>query len=152
MSAAVSGTPAQETDPITFVADTASAVVSAIALSKKQAVADGMDSITYTATVTDAQGNVIDGATVHWSADNSNAKLSATQTTSSADGKSQITVTAQKAGTVVVSAGTSSSTLKQADSATFTADINTASVSSLTSDRQSALANGVDEIASVPPW
>lgn len=147
VSAAVSGTPAQETDPITFVADTASAVVSAIALSKKQAVADGMDSITYTATVTDAQGNVIDGATVHWSADNSNAKLSATQTTSSADGKSQITVTAQKAGTVVVSAGTSSSTLKQADSATFTADINTASVSSLTSDRQSALANGVDEIA-----
>lgn len=142
----MSGTPAQETDPITFVADTASEVVSAIALSKKQAVADGMDSITYTATVTDAQGNVIDGATVHWSADNSNAKLSATQTTSSADGKSQITVTAQKAGTVVVSAGTSSSTLKQADSATFTADINTASVSSLTSDRQSALANGVDEI------
>lgn len=56
-------------------------------------------------------------------------------------------MTAQKAGTVVVSAGTSSSTLKQADSATFTADINTASVSSLTSDRQSALANGVDEIA-----
>lgn len=128
------------------MADTTSEVVSAIALSKKQAVADGMDSITYTATVTDAQGNVIDGATVHWSADNSNAKLSATQTTSSADGKSQITVTAQKAGTVVVSAGTSSSTLKQADSATFTADINTASVSSLTSDRQSALANGVDGI------
>lgn len=109
-------------------------------------MANGTDSITYTATVTDAQGNAVSGATVSWSADNGDAKLSATQTTSGTDGTSQITVTSVKSGGVVVSAQTSEATAKQADSVTFVADPSTAQVSSMTSDKTSALANGTDAI------
>lgn len=146
VSAEVKGTSPQETDPIAFVADVSTQTVSEITLSKQKAVANGSDSITYEATVTDAQGNTVAGATVNWSADNSDAKLSAAQTTSDSRGVSQITVTSLKAGAVIVSAGTSSTAMKQAESATFTADSSSATVTSLTSDRQSALANGTDGI------
>lgn len=146
VSAEVKGTSPQETDPIAFVADASTQTVSEITLSKQKAVANGSDSITYEATVTDAQGNTVEGATVNWSADNSDVKLSAAQTTSDSRGVSQITVTSLKAGTVVVSAGTSSTAMKQAGSAAFTADSSSATVTTLTSDRQSALANGTDGI------
>ncbi|UKJ22798.1 Ig-like domain-containing protein [Enterobacter mori] len=146
VSAEVKGTSPQETDPIAFVADASTQTVSEITLSKQKAVANGSDSITYEATVTDAQGNTVEGATVNWSADNSDAKLSAAQTTSDSRGVSQITVTSLKAGTVVVSAGTSSTAMKLAGSAAFTADSSSAMVTTLTSDRQSALANGTDSI------
>ena len=146
VSAEVKGTPAQETDPITFVADTASQRVSTITFSKDQALANGTDSITYTATVTDAQGNVIDGAVVSWSADSSDAKLSASQTTSAGDGTAQITVTSKKAGVVVVTAQTPESVTRQADKVTFIADASTAQVQSITSDKTTALATGADAI------
>lgn len=146
VSAEVKGTPAQETDPITFVADTASQRVSTLTRSKDQALANGTDSITYTATVTDAQGNVIDGAAVSWSADSSDAKLSASQTTSSGDGTSQITVTSKKAGNVVIAAQTSESVARQAEKVTFIADASTAQVQSITSDKTAALATGADAI------
>ncbi|MGX5012004.1 Ig-like domain-containing protein [Enterobacter asburiae] len=146
VSAEVKGTPAQETDPITFVADTASQRVSTITLSKNQALANGTDSITYTATVTDAQGNVIDGAVVNWSADNSDAKLSVSQTTSASDGTSYITVTSKKAGDVVVTAQTPESVARQADKVTYIADASTAQVQSITSDKTTAVATGSDAI------
>lgn len=146
VSAAVNGTPAQETDPITFVADTSSEKVSQVTLSKQQAVANGTDSITYEATVTDASGNPVQNATVSWSADNSDAKLSAMQTTSDASGKSHIAVTSLKAGDVVVSAGVNGSAPYNADKATFTADATTAKVTTITSDKSSAVANGMDAI------
>lgn len=145
VNAEVNGT-TQETDPITFVADASSAAVSQITPDKKQALANGTDSITYVATVTDAKGNAVAGVTVNWSSDNADAKLSAAQTTSDSSGKSHITVTSQKAGAVVVSAGTSSSTLKQADSVSFMADSSSATVTTIESNRQSALANGTDGI------
>lgn len=145
VNAQVNGT-TQETDPITFVADASSATVSQITPDKKQAVANGTDSITYEATVTDAKGNAIAGATVNWSADNHDVTLSANQTTSDSSGKSHITATSQKAGAVVVSAGTNSTTMKQADGVTFTADSRSAVVADVVSDRESALANGTDGI------
>lgn len=146
VSAEVKGTPAQETDPIIFVADTSSQRVNTIMLSKEQALANGTDSITYTATVTDAQGNVIDGAVVNWLADSSDAKLSTSQTTSASDGTSQITVTSMKAGDVVVTAQTRESVARQADKVTFIADASTAQVQSIISDKTTALATGSDAI------
>lgn len=144
--AEVKGTPAQETDTITFVADTSTQTVENIILSKKQAVANGTDSVTYTATVKDAQGNAVEGATVSWLADNADAKLSKTQTISGSDGTSQITVTSLKAGDVVINVKTSESTAKSAEKATFVADASTAKVLAVDSNAVTALANGADAI------
>lgn len=145
--AATSGGTAQETAPITFVADTRTQKVTTLTLSKNQALANGTDSITYEAQVTDAQGNAINAARVAWSADNPDATLSASNTTSGADGKSTITVTSLKAGKVVVTAKTSEATPLQAEPATFIADSATATIKTLKSDRTSALANGSDAIS-----
>jgi adhesin/invasin len=144
--AAVKGSAAKTLAPIDFVADTSTQTVSLITLNKKQALANGTDSITYQATVTDAKGNAVQGATVSWAADNKNATLSETQTTSGTDGKSQITVTSVKAGDVVVTVQTRESTAKRADKITFIADTATAQVSAISSDKTTALANGVNAI------
>lgn len=146
VTASVNGTSPQKTDTINFVADSSTQKVTSITLSKNSALANGSDSITYEATVTDASGNVIKNAAVSWSADNTDAVLSATQTTSDADGKAKIQVSSRKVGDVVISAQTSASTAYQAEKATFTADTSTATILTLDSDRDSALANGADGI------
>ncbi len=146
VTAEVNGNSSQETDPITFVADSSTERVTSVKLSKSQALANGSDAIIYEATVSDAAGNAIQNATVTWSSDNTDVILSDTQTSSDINGKSQIQVTSHKAGNVVVTAQTSASTGYQSDKATFTADAGSASISDLVSDRESALANGSDGI------
>ncbi len=145
VNAEVNGT-TQETNPITFVADTSTVVISQITPDKQQGVANGTDSITYQATVTDAKGNAIAGATVNWSADNRDVKLSAAQTTSAADGTSQITITSVKAGDVVVTVQTSEATPKAANKVTFVADAATAKVTGIQADKTQAVADGADVI------
>lgn len=146
VTASVNGASPQKTDAITFVADSSTQKVTSMTLSKNSAIANGSDNITYEATVTDASGNVIKNAAVTWSADNADAVLSSTQTTSEADGKSRIQVSSRKAGDVVITAQTSASTAYQAEKATFAADTMTAIIDTLEEDRNSALANGVDGI------
>ncbi|MDI9803738.1 Ig-like domain-containing protein [Citrobacter koseri] len=136
----------KETDPINFIADSSSQKVSTITLDKQSAVADGADRITYEATVTDAQGNIVPDAAISWSADSANVVLSSTQTISGSNGKSTIAVTSKKAGDVVITARTSSSTAFNADKATFTANPATAQIQVIDSDRTSALADGTDAI------
>ncbi|WP_105198282.1 Ig-like domain-containing protein [Escherichia albertii] len=146
VSADVNGQNAKQTDTITFVADNSTQKVSAITLNKSQALANGTDSIVYEATVSDAQGNAIAGANVNWSADNRDVGLSATQTISSDDGKSHITVTSQKAGKVVITASADNTTPLSADSASFIPDTATATIQSINSDKSVALANNTDVI------
>ncbi|EMM4085886.1 Ig-like domain-containing protein [Shigella flexneri] len=146
VAASVNNGAEKQTGEINFVADQESERVTDITLSKTQATADGVDSITYTATVTDTLGNPVSGATVNWSADNSDARLNPAQTTSDENGKSSITVTSQKAGDVIVTAQTSDTTPRQADKASFVADKATAHLLTVVSDKASALANGNDVI------
>jgi adhesin/invasin len=147
VSAQVNGSEAQETDPISFVADSSTQKISQISVSKPQAVANGSDSIQYEATVTDAQGNALGNIPVNWTTDSSTATLSDTQTTSDGSGKAHITLTSLTSGSVVVSAKTADSTAYQADKATFIADVATAKVDAVASDKQTATANGTDAIA-----
>ena len=146
VAADINGANAKETGSITFVADTSTQKVDELLADKKQATANGSDSITYEAIVTDLQGNPVQGVVVGWSADNKDAVLSKNQTTTDASGKSQVSVTSLKAGAVVISAQTSESTAKQAESINFVADAATAKVTSVNGDKQSALANGADVI------
>ena len=146
VAASVNNGEPKQTDTITFVADKASQQVSAITLSKPQAIADGTDSIIYEATVSDGQGNVVPGATVSWSVDNSDARLSMSQSISDDKGKSYVTLTSLKAGTAIVTAQTSESTPLRADKATFTADAASAHLLKTVSDSTTALADGSDAI------
>lgn len=146
VSADVNGQNAKQTDTISFVADNSTQKISTITLSKTQAVANGTDSITYEAIVSDAQGNAIADANVNWAADNHDMVLSAAQTQSGTDGKSHITVTSQKAGKVVITASAGSTSPLSADSATFIPDTSTASIQTLNSDKSNALANNTDAI------
>lgn len=146
VTADVNGNSPKSTGEITFVADSSSQNVTSITLSKSTALANGSDGISYEATVTDAFGNAIANATVLWASDNADMTLSQPQTTSDANGKTSIQVTSLKAGDVVISAQTSTGTAYQASKATFSADSSSAFVSSLDSDRDSALANGTDSI------
>jgi hypothetical protein len=64
VSARVSGTLITQTRNVTFVPGAFSASASNVTVDKASAVADGADSVTVTALVTDAQGNPIGGASV----------------------------------------------------------------------------------------
>lgn len=146
VTADVNGKSPQKTESITFVADNSTQKISAITMSKTQAAANGNDGITYTATVTNAQGEALQNMKVLWSADTSNARFSATETTSDANGQSQVVLMSTSAGNVVVSARTEASTTLQADKVTFVADATTAKLADITSDRQSVVANGKEGI------
>lgn len=146
VSAQIKGSEAQETDPISFIADSRTQKISQVIVSKLQGVANGSDSIQYEATVTDAQGNALGNIPVNWSADSSTVTLSDTQTVSDNSGKTHITLTSLTSGSVVVSAKTASSTVYQANKITFIADIATAKVAAVASDKQTATANGTDAI------
>ncbi len=62
MSARVGATLVTQTRDVTFTAGAFSAAVSTVTVDKTTAVADGVDAVTVTVTVTDAQGNPIAGA------------------------------------------------------------------------------------------
>lgn len=139
-------TEAKKTDPITFIADSSTQKVNKVTLDHTQAIANGIDSITYQATVTDNNNNPLEGIDVTWSANNSNVQLSATHTVSDSNGTATIVVTSLKAGDVIVTAQTSDVTPYHADSAAFIADHSSAKVVEVKSDRPSALANGSDKL------
>ncbi|MBB1201620.1 intimin-like protein [Enterobacteriaceae bacterium 89] len=135
-----------ETEDITFVADGSTQKISSLTLDKTQAVADGSDAVTYEATVTDGQGNPLANTGVDWSSDNGSVKLSDAQSQTDSSGKTHITATSLKAGTVVVSAKTSQSASVNADSVTYLADVSTAKIESFKSDKISAVADRSDAI------
>ncbi|MDA8512161.1 Ig-like domain-containing protein [Citrobacter sp. Igbk 14] len=146
VSAGVTGGNAIESEAITFVADTSTQKVSVLQSDKQQATANGRDAIIYEATITDLQGNPVQGAVINWSADSQDATLSESQTLAGEDGKSTISVASLKAGAVVITAQTSESTAKQAESVNFIADAATAKIVALSGNNQTALANNTDAI------
>ncbi|EFH7843375.1 hypothetical protein GJ336_18400 [Escherichia coli] len=129
-----------------FVADTASAKVTDVTVDKKQAVADGKESVTYTATVKDDKGNALANHKVTWNASGAGITLSAPSTTTNASGIASVTLSALKAGTVNLSAQAEAGLAFNASPVTFTADTHTAQLTDLKISKQNALANGTDEV------
>ncbi|TLI74265.1 hypothetical protein FEK48_24660, partial [Escherichia sp. E2593] len=87
-----------------FIADSTSAKVTDVTVAKKQAVADGKESVTYTATVKDEKGNALANHKVTWHASGAGVILSAATTQTDASGAASVTLSALKAGTVSLSA------------------------------------------------
>jgi adhesin/invasin len=146
VSAQTGNAPAATTAPVTFVADNATVKVTAVTPGKTEAVADGNDTITYTATVTDKLGNPLADATVNWQSTPATAQLSATTSTTNAQGQAQVSVSSTVAGKVVITAQTGQSTAFYAPDVMFTADSRSAKVSAPQASKTSALANNTDSV------
>src|SRR5471030_1493865 len=146
VSARSGTTEAKKTEAINFAADNASMAITSLTTDKAQALANGIDAITYRVTVTDANGNKVQGAPVSWSSDVPTAKLSASNVTTDAQGEASIQVTTTTASNVIVSAKLAVGSASPAPSVTFTADASTTQLSAVTADKTQALANGTDLI------
>ena len=79
----------------TFVADVDTAIVSQVLLdgTVTDKIADGSSTFTYTATVKDANGNLVPNATVNWSQDKGAAVVLTAQSNTDASGKAVTTLT-----------------------------------------------------------
>lgn len=137
---------AVKAEAVTFVADTSTQRIAAVVADKPQAVANGSDSMTWTAQVRDLQGNAISGVEVNWSADNADVKLAANSTRTDAQGNASLVATSLKSGSVVITAQTAESAPVRADSARFIADLTTAKMTEMAADSVTAVANGTDGI------
>jgi adhesin/invasin len=138
---------AMKAEGVTFVADTSTQRVDTVESNKKEAVANGSDSLVYTAKIVDLQGNPIPDVVVNWSADNADVKLAAASTRTDAQGNASLKVTSLKAGTVIITAQTPDSAPVRAESAKFIGDAGTAKLSAVQSDKDRAVANGTDGMA-----
>ncbi|HHU0692437.1 Ig-like domain-containing protein [Citrobacter sp. Marseille-Q3906] len=123
---------------VTFLPDEA-ATLSDLKITKDNAAADGKATNVVQASVTDARGNAVAGITVAFSAGNG-AVLENTSVVTDAKGLASTTLTNLSMGTTVVTA--TANNVSRSVNTTFTADVATAFISSLTVDQDSSPADG----------
>ncbi|MEX4004136.1 inverse autotransporter beta domain-containing protein, partial [Paraburkholderia sp. EG285A] len=120
---------------------TVSETLLTLAASKASALANGVDSVTFTATVTSTSGAGVSGQTVRWTVP-ADAKLVSSTTLTNSAGEATATVTSTKAGLLTMQVLDSSSSAAASASVTFIADTSTATVATLTASPTSITANG----------
>ena len=112
VTAAVSASPAVNAPLVAMTANFATARVSALTSSIAKITGTGNESTTLTATVTDANGNILPGVTVDWSSTTGTPSASTSDT--NANGQATVTFSAVRAattnGTATITAGTNGST------------------------------------------
>ncbi|HEY4436889.1 MAG TPA: Ig-like domain-containing protein [Lelliottia sp.] len=131
---------------MTFIADTATAKVTAVTVDKTQALANGADTVTYSATVKDAEGNPLNDQLVNWAATPATAKLSGAMSRTDATGVAIVTMTSKTTGDVNVSAKAGGGTAWNAPVVTLIGDVSTAQLGGLKTSKSTAVANGVDKV------
>lgn len=146
ISAQTGNSAAVTSAPVTFAGDHATVKVTAVTPGKTEAVADGNDTITYTATVMDSQGNPLADAVVNWQSTPATAQLSVASSTTNAQGQAQVSASSTVAGKVVVTAQTGQSAAYYAPEVMFTADSRSAKVSAPQASKTSAVANTTDSV------
>lgn len=116
-----------------------------ITASKLTAVANGLDTITVTAIVKDAGGNLVPGVAVKWKT--SQGSLSADETMTDGAGQAVVALKSVVAGAAQVSASINNQNTSAPD-VNFIADSSSAGIESsdLSTDKTSALANGSEQI------
>ncbi|SUG56161.1 intimin/invasin [Salmonella enterica subsp. diarizonae] len=114
-------------------------------MSKTTAIADGVDSITYTGTVIDANSNPVAGVTAEWSVSPATGKLSATTSTSDIAGKVTVALTSTEVENYVVTAEVNGNP-ENAETVNFTADAGSAAIRTLTANKTDDIAAGRDTI------
>lgn len=133
----------KEADPVEFEADPKSANIVEVTKDHVNAIANGIDTVTYTATVKDANDNPSANYTVNWSTDLGTLSMESSATDEK--GVATVTLTSKEVGSAKVKAGLENGSEKEADPVEFKADDATTTVS-VTSDRTTATADGKDKI------
>ncbi|MBX9495841.1 Ig-like domain-containing protein [Yersinia enterocolitica] len=119
LTATVTGRNVSKTQKLTLQADNKTATLKTVTSNIKTAKADGMDGITYTATVIDAQGNAsLANVSVGW---RTNLGELVAMSKTNASGMATVTLTSKQAGKATVTAIVSSSSQMDALPVTFTA-------------------------------
>lgn len=129
---------------LTEEATQSAAQLTSVDVPATSALANGVMPLTLTAHVTDQNGNVVKDATVDWSADNPQAKLSANTTLTDANGTAQIQVSSTAVITTVVTAQLLQGNAISTPSLSFTADITRAEVSAISAAKKQVVANNND--------
>lgn len=146
VTATVEGGNSLQSEALNFTLDTATAQVTSINADKNQAIADNTDKVTLTANVINAQNQPLKDAKVDWKVEQGSAAISEPQTTTDEQGNAKITLTSAAAGDVLVSARTGTTDAKTTNKITFGADSSHMRISSLTQDKNQAVANDTDVI------
>ncbi|WP_392432283.1 Ig-like domain-containing protein [Yersinia sp. HM-2024] len=119
LTATVKGSNVSKTQKLSLQADNKTATLKTVTSNIKTAKADGKESITYTATVVDAQGNPsLANVSVGW---RTNLGELAAMSKTNASGEATVTLTSKQAGSATVTAIVSSSSQMDALLVTFTA-------------------------------
>jgi adhesin/invasin len=131
---------------VSFIGDSDTATIADFTASRTENVtANGQDSAMVTATVKDAQGNLVNGATVTFTVSDGKAKLSPTSATSNQNGIATAQLTSNVADIITVTAVTNFDGTGKQTSVSFIADLATAKVASLSATRTDGVkANGTD--------
>ncbi|MGS1011848.1 Ig-like domain-containing protein [Achromobacter anxifer] len=137
---------AGQTTSVMFTADASTARVVALAPSKTSGVADGTDTVTFTATVRDLYGNPMGaGVAVNWTT--TAGALAAASSSTDSSGKATVVLTAPTAaGVAAVTAKGASGDVGKTATVTFTAKVVSARVVSVGRSKTSAVANGTDTV------
>ncbi|MGB3435881.1 Ig-like domain-containing protein, partial [Achromobacter sp.] len=143
-----------KTFPIVFAADASSARVVELVQSKANGIADGADTVSFTATLQDRYGNPmiswdrngkpkLVGVTVNWTA--SGGALAAAASSTDASGKATMVLTAPKvAGRVNVTAAGAAGDAGKTASVTFSGGASSVRVGSSSASKTSIVANSRD--------
>ncbi|WP_227728608.1 Ig-like domain-containing protein [Yersinia proxima] len=119
LTATVKGSNVSKTQKLTLQADNKTATLKTVTPNIKTAKADGKESITYTATVIDAQGNAsLANVSVGW---RTNLGELVAMSKTNASGMATVTLTSKQAGNATVTAIVSSTSQMDALPVTFTA-------------------------------
>lgn len=141
----VKSNPLVNAPEVTFTADKDSAGIDSrdLSVSDTQLVANGRDTVTYTAIVRDGSGNKVSGLDVAWQTDLGN--LSGATSTTGANGEATITLKGTQVGDAEVTATINGKDTK-AQKVTFIADKATATLATgaVTRDEDSIVTNNTD--------
>ncbi|MGB9096173.1 Ig-like domain-containing protein [Erwinia sp.] len=143
LTASANGMSKQAT--LTFVGDIRTAKVDVLmATPATDLNANGTDLSVLTALVKDANGNLVSGASVSFSA-TGGAKLSQSAVITDQEGLARVNLTSTRSGSSTVSANTADDKIGKQATVTFVGDISTAQVGSFTASPTSGVkANGID--------
>ncbi|CAB3842210.1 hypothetical protein LMG26854_02505 [Achromobacter aegrifaciens] len=135
-----------KTGSVAFLLDASDAQVLRLTPSKTTALADGLDTVTFTATVADGRGNPVGaGVAVNWGA--SLGTLGAASSNTDASSQATVVLTAPTAaGAATVTARAASGDPGKTAAVAFVADVANARVVQLTPSQARGTANGADAV------
>lgn len=131
---------------ITLNAVTDTSHFAALDASKNAALANGHDAITLTAHVVDAYNNPVKAASVHWTSDNADAVLAASDSTTDAQGNAVVTLTSSQIIHTIVSAQLANGESISSRDLQFTVNTDGAKIKQVAADKKVARADNQDTI------